>query len=275
MSVQVTHDYVEALLSENPAIKNVKIRVDKKTQKASVIDIVCLVTGQESKNASRTIARLGHDMCARCEHIRINGKGHSTWVADAPTMLQIISALPGKRAAEIQARFCNERHMLKRSFLTLLSTGCAEVNMSRDNKKKLRLSLARAEVLENGEVVRAWDYLNHLNPSQEEALQIAEQVFPTDFSSSATAPEYGCVYFVRIEGTKMVKVGYTTQDIKKRISTLQVSNPGLLELDNLVRTPNYRELERSIHRALRKRHVRGEWFCLESDFDYADLIKQI
>uniref|UniRef100_A0A6C0BR29 Uncharacterized protein n=1 Tax=viral metagenome TaxID=1070528 RepID=A0A6C0BR29_9ZZZZ len=89
---------IDALLAENPGLKQAKIRVDTKTQKASVIDVIKWVTGQTSSNSQNTFRRLGADLGAGCTQLRINGKGRLTPVADAPTLVEIIWELPGKAA---------------------------------------------------------------------------------------------------------------------------------------------------------------------------------
>jgi len=94
----MTQSQIEALFEENPAIKNVKIRVDKKTQKASVIDVIKLVTGQNNDAASTIFKRLSNDVRTNCSKLRINGKGRETPVADAPTLVSLIWELPGKAA---------------------------------------------------------------------------------------------------------------------------------------------------------------------------------
>lgn len=98
MSGTMTQSQIEALFEENPAIKNVKIRVDKKTQKASVIDVIKLVTGQNNDAASTIFKRLSNDVRTNCSKLRINGKGRETPVADAPTLVSLIWELPGKAA---------------------------------------------------------------------------------------------------------------------------------------------------------------------------------
>lgn len=82
-----------------------KFRVDKNTQKGSVIDIIRMVTGYQSKDATNYFNRLSTNLSTRCRQLRINGKGRETWVADAPTLVEIIWELPGK-AAKAFRRTC-------------------------------------------------------------------------------------------------------------------------------------------------------------------------
>jgi hypothetical protein len=80
------------------------------------------------------------------------------------------------------------------------------------------------------------------------------------------------VYFIRVKGTKMVKVGFTT-NINQRMITLQMANPGELELEFGFLTPKYKQYQKALHTHLQGKHVRGEWFGLEEDTDYFALIR--
>ena len=49
---------IDQLIATNPALKFAKIRVDKETQQASVIEVVMLVTGQKNNEAGKTVQNL-------------------------------------------------------------------------------------------------------------------------------------------------------------------------------------------------------------------------
>ena len=66
---------LEEIASVNPALANAKIRIDRATQQASVIDVIRLITGQNTKGASKIIQRLANDLSTKCRQLRINGKG--------------------------------------------------------------------------------------------------------------------------------------------------------------------------------------------------------
>ena len=85
-----------------PTFVNRKLRIDTKTQKVSVIDVIRLVLGATSADAGKSLTRLGTKLRAGCPHIKINGKGKLTPVADAATMIEIIWELPGKTAASFR-----------------------------------------------------------------------------------------------------------------------------------------------------------------------------
>ena len=63
-----------------------------------MIDVIQLMSGKSSNHAGEAFRRLGPDLVARCERLRIHGKGKLTPVADATTLLEIIWELPGKAA---------------------------------------------------------------------------------------------------------------------------------------------------------------------------------
>lgn len=88
---------VDAMLGGAPRLARAQIRVDGRSKRASVIDVIRLVTGSAA-NASEVLLRLDRKLTTRCEKIKIDGKGRSTPVADAATLVEIIWDLPGKAA---------------------------------------------------------------------------------------------------------------------------------------------------------------------------------
>ena len=82
-------------------MENSTVRIDTATQKGSVIDVVKLVLGCDSSNASTAFTRLKNEfpeLEGRSSTLPINGKGRLTPVADAKTLIEIIFLLPGKTA---------------------------------------------------------------------------------------------------------------------------------------------------------------------------------
>jgi hypothetical protein len=98
---------LEELYQLDSAFANAKIRVDFATKKASAIDVIRLVTGKDSRHAGEMLHRLGPDMVALCDQLRINGKGRETWVADATTLVEMIFDLPGKAAKTFRRQSAN------------------------------------------------------------------------------------------------------------------------------------------------------------------------
>ena len=81
------------------------IRVDKDTKTGSAIDTIRMVLKCNSGTASTylsglfsTSPELNNHIC----HIRMNGKGKITPVADAKTLIEIVWLLPGKKAHEFR-----------------------------------------------------------------------------------------------------------------------------------------------------------------------------
>ena len=93
---------ISSLEESNPTLANFKIRVDERTQQASVLDLIKMVTGLPSRNAANYFNRLDPELSTKCRQLRINGKGRETPVADAPTCIEIIWVLPGKAAKEFR-----------------------------------------------------------------------------------------------------------------------------------------------------------------------------
>ena len=86
------------MMESNPALAHCTIRVDEDTKKGAVIDVVRWMTGLTGKLASQCAARLPLELTSKFDHIRINGKGKITPVADASTLVEIVWDLPGKAA---------------------------------------------------------------------------------------------------------------------------------------------------------------------------------
>jgi hypothetical protein len=83
------------------------IHVDVATNKGSVIDVIRLViTNKNSSHAGQVLIKLMNDVpelnSSVVQHIRINGKGRLTPVADAKTLVEIVWALPGRAAREFR-----------------------------------------------------------------------------------------------------------------------------------------------------------------------------
>ena len=93
-SIEATMDLINTMDSST-------IRVDKTTQKGSVIDTTRMVLGCDSSNANTSLGRLllaNPELGSRCTQLRINEKGKETPVANARTLIEIVWLLPGKKA---------------------------------------------------------------------------------------------------------------------------------------------------------------------------------
>ena len=67
----------------------------------------------------------------------------------------------------------------------------------------------------------------------------------------------GYVYFVQIQDTGPIKIGFTN-DVKRRVIEHQASIP--YELKLLYFFPGCKEDEKTLHHICQKDHIRGEWF---------------
>ena len=97
--VDDTQRVVENLFNED------NFRIDRATNKGSVIDVIRLITNQQSRDAGKYFIRMQREhseLGPGCLHIRINGKGKPTPVADAKTLMEIVWLLPGKKAKEFR-----------------------------------------------------------------------------------------------------------------------------------------------------------------------------
>ena len=81
-----------------------QIRVDQKSKRASVIDVITMVTKKNSDYCAKTFDRLGEDVKSECEKSKINGKGKAIWVASAKVLVTIIWILPGAAAKEFRMK---------------------------------------------------------------------------------------------------------------------------------------------------------------------------
>jgi hypothetical protein len=175
MSDVVTKDKIDALLSENPALNRFPFRIDKSTQKASVIDIIRMITGKDSRHAGETFKRLGRSLVDRCVQLRINGKGRETSVATAPVLIEIIWELPGKAAkafrrqsahmicrilggdmtlaAEIEKKYNNTPVEIKEFMTTHASPGNTRMYELKLEREELSVMEKRIDITEKNMVV--------------------------------------------------------------------------------------------------------------------------
>lgn len=235
-----------------------KIRIDEKTQKVAVIDVVRLIIRKSSKRASSMIRNLTIPL----QRVRINGKGRLTPCVSIVDLPALIACLPGKRARSLQASKFEAAIKLKGKFYELLSSGNTNIQQGAAN---LELKLASATLKKNGQIISSWDYFKGITPTTKQAIRMVEAIFPTTLLEPDPAPEFGTIYFIRVKGTQMIKIGYTTHDIAQRMSQLQVSHPTELEIVRTFLTRNYQEEEFRLHELFKVQRVRGEWFCLPDE----------
>ena len=74
----------------------------------------------------------------------------------------------------------------------------------------------------------------------------------------------GYVYFIFSKeyekvGKYFVKIGMTV-DLTSRLSSLQTGNPYLLEFYKTIQTPDYKILEKRLHKKFESKRIINEWF---------------
>lgn len=71
------------------------------------------------------------------------------------------------------------------------------------------------------------------------------------------------VYFFRQKGTDFVKIGMTSSnDCSSRFSAFSMYSPTGSEIDGLIKCSDARSLEISIHKELKEKRIKGEFFLL-------------
>ncbi len=68
----------------------------------------------------------------------------------------------------------------------------------------------------------------------------------------------GCVYFIRSEKTREIKIGFTAGQADRRLNSLQTAHPYKLQL--MAKIPGNLEYEKSLHDRFSRHRLKGEWF---------------
>ena len=90
---------------------NSAVRLTENKDQASVIDVIRFTTHRNAKAASNSLDRVRNscpEIDAKIKQYRFPNSNMDTPVASAPTLVQIIWALPGKTAKEIRIKCANE-----------------------------------------------------------------------------------------------------------------------------------------------------------------------
>ena len=80
------------------------------------------------------------------------------------------------------------------------------------------------------------------------------------------------MYFIREINTKRVKIGYAANPQNRR-ATFQINNPNVLVIDFVHPTLAAKDLESQLHQDFKSSTIRGEWYSLEINVDYQNIIK--
>lgn len=81
-----------------------------------------------------------------------------------------------------------------------------------------------------------------------------------DFSNNKCCKP-GIVYLIRCG--EAFKIGFTTESVQKRMSSLQTGNGFKLEEVCCFKTDFGQKLETTVHKHFASKRIRGEWFSLE------------
>lgn len=73
----------------------------------------------------------------------------------------------------------------------------------------------------------------------------------------------GIIYFIQSEQTKAIKIGYTTGEVRNRVSSLQTAHPCKLHL--LATMPGDLQYEKLLHMRFAEHRLEGEWFKVHPD----------
>ena len=76
------------------------------------------------------------------------------------------------------------------------------------------------------------------------------------------------VYLIKTRDLEEYKIGFTKGDIKKRLKNLQTGCPSELVLVDCYESEYATKIESSLHYMLDPYRVNGEWFLLDSNFDF-------
>jgi hypothetical protein len=75
------------------------------------------------------------------------------------------------------------------------------------------------------------------------------------------------VYAIRVRGTNRVRIGFS-KDPLQHLVPLLTAYPGLLELELIMRTREYKALESALYHKHRGRRISRSWFCFEENTNF-------
>jgi hypothetical protein len=86
----------------------------------------------------------------------------------------------------------------------------------------------------------------------------------------------GYVYVFRMIGTDFYKIGMTNSDsIKNRLEGFKTYAPNGVEVTQVIKTENARDLEKQLHKKFQFKRLKGEFFNLDkNDLDYLESLQE-
>lgn len=185
--------------------------------------------------------------CKRCNKV-FKQIGHLTRHQNRQNSCNPIKGEPTKRVAPNTCIYCRKR-LSNKSSLTRHHGICAVRNGRVDI---LFDEIKRMKKRETGR--------NNIIAKRAEEVKRLKETKLHDHTDT-DSPSKGLVYFVRMGGSNMFKIGYTT-NLKSRMSTMQTGCPLQLSVYRKVPHNDPRQFEQYLHECFDNNNIRGEWFNL-------------
>jgi len=112
------------------------------------------------------------------------------------------------------------------------------------------------EAVETIRPLRAPDAVaSALRTAELDHLSLMEWEYSEDYPLSSPKPR---VYFIQSIIGGPIKIGYTTEEVRRRLAALQTGNPHKLKILAWIHSPRTREAE--LHAQFAHARLEGEWF---------------
>ena len=95
------------------------------------------------KSCGAVVSNLPQELIQNLDQLRINGKGRETWVADAPTCVEVIWELPGKAAKAFRRQSAHYICRILGGDRTLIEE--IETRFERTNEEQKQFMIANVE----------------------------------------------------------------------------------------------------------------------------------
>ena len=92
--------------------------------------------------------------------------------------------------------------------------------------------------------------------------EINELIKERNRNRNSPSPTEGYIYFIKVEGRDIFKIGITAKNVKSRIANIQTSCPYPIELYATYESDDYENEEAELHERFKDRQTSGEWFNL-------------
>jgi hypothetical protein len=273
----------------------------------SIIDAIMKVNGCSADHAGKILRRILENK--KTDHllksVKFEGQGQRpTPVATFPTLIEVLSLIPGpegayirsKQAAIVTRALTGDTSLIcdvldagdaRNNTSSMATVTVASANIDAPTFSSAHLATARqhagtkrsretacivssvTKCQRTGQVVVTSEWAKNTGALDDLWTTLEE-------AAEAKVPggdDCRIVYFIRAEGTNLVKIGYS-HNVLKRVKQLQTGNGIRLVIEHVVPSVQYKALETAIHQLLDERdeHVRGEWYYLEEDADHEEIV---